>query len=433
MLPFLVLLHGALAAPPTSLFAEAQWGQWRGPMATGVAPKATPPIRWSEQENLCWKTALTGVGHGTPVVWGDQVILTAAEPVGPVLDPLWDGAPGAHDNVPVTQQQRFVVMAFGRDSGALLWKTTVHEALPHAGGHSTGTVASASPVTDGEHIVASFGSEGLYGLSMDGTLLWSTKLGQMATKHGHGEGAGPVLHGELVALTHDHEGASWVGAFDKRTGVARWRTERDEVTSWATPITVRHGGVTQLVVPGTAALRAYDLATGEVLWHTAGLSHNVVASPVAGHGMVFSGSSYDTKAMLAVRLGGTGDVSATHVAWRRKRGTPYVPSPLLVDDALYYLGHYQGVMSRVVATTGAAPTGPFRLERLASIYASPVSAAGRIYVTDLEGNTAVLEHGPELKPLARNELDDRFSASAALVGDQLFLRGERSLYCVSER
>jgi outer membrane protein assembly factor BamB len=206
------------------------------------------------------------------------------------------------------------------------------------------------------------------------------------------------------------------------------------VTSWSTPLIVRQGDGAQVIVSGTKRVRGYDLATGRVIWECAGLSHNIVASPVAADGMVFVGSSYEKRRMFGIKLAGAkGDITATdNVAWRRARRTPYVPSPLLYDGWLYFLTHYQGFLSKVVAKTGDEPQKPMRLEGMYEIYASPVAAAGRIYITDRDGITLVLSHGKGAPAvLARNRLDDGFNASAAIAGDEIFLRGRSHLYCIA--
>ncbi len=216
----------------------------------------------------------------------------------------------------------------------------------------------------------------------------------MHTKHGHGEGSSPIVHDDTLLVNWDHEGPSFVVAFDKRTGKERWKVERDEPTSWATPVVVEHDGKHQVIVSGTNRVRGYDLLTGEVIWECAGLSANVVASPVAADGMVYAGSSYDTRNLLAIRLAGsTGDITGTNrVAWTRHRGTPYVPSLLLYGDVLYVVYHYQGILTRLHAKTGEERPGPFRLGGLGNIYASPVGAGGRVYITDLDGATLVITH-----------------------------------------
>lgn len=429
---FTVVTAGALGQAVNPL---AQWGQWRGPLATGAAPKADPPVEWSETKNIRWKTKLPGLGHSSPVVWGNLVFVTTAEMTG-AKKPFTGVTPdGAHNNMNPLFDHQFAVMAIDRQTGAVAWRRTVATRQPHESTHESATWASNSPVTDGEHVLSFFGSNGLYCLDTGGRLLWSRDFGDMQVKHGHGEGASPLLHGETVVVNWDHEGASLIVALAKRTGEELWRQPRDEVTSWATPIVVTHDGQAQVVVSGTRRVRGYDLKTGAVIWEVGGLPGNIVASPVGADGMVFAAGSYEKQTLLAIRLtGAKGELAGTQqIAWQKNRSTPYVPSPLLYDGWLYYLRHYQGVLSRVNAKTGAEPSGPFRLGSVFNIYSSPVAAAGRIYVTDRNGKTLVISNDPEPKSLTLNKLDDRFSASAALVGDAIFLRGEKFLYCIGEK
>ena len=429
---FTVATAGALGQAVNPL---AQWGQWRGPLATGAAPKADPPVEWSETKNIRWKTKLPGLGHSSPVVWGSLVFVTTAEMTG-AKKPFTGVTPdGAHNNMNPLFDHQFAVMAIDRQTGAVVWRRTVATRQPHESTHESATWASNSPVTDGEHVLSFFGSNGLYCLDTGGRLLWSRDLGDMQVKHGHGEGASPLLHDETVVVNWDHEGASVIVALAKRTGEELWRQPRDEVTSWATPIVVTHDGQRQVVVSGTRRVRGYDLKTGAVIWEAGGLPGNIVASPVGADGMVFAAGSYEKQTLLAIRLtGAKGELTGTQqIAWQKNRSTPYVPSPLLYDGWLYYLRHYQGVLSRVNAKTGNEPSGPFRLGSVFNIYSSPVAAAGRIYVTDRNGKTLVMSNDAEPKALTLNKLDDRFSASAALVGDAIFLRGEKFLYCIGEK
>ena len=429
---FTVATAGALDQAVNPL---AQWGQWRGPLATGAAPKADPPVEWSETENIRWKTKLPGLGHSSPVVWGSLVFVTTAEMTG-AKKPFTGVTPdGAHNNMNPLFDHQFAVMAIDRQTGAVVWRRTVATRQPHESTHESATWASNSPVTDGEHVLSFFGSNGLYCLDTSGRLLWSRDIGDMQVKHGHGEGASPLLHDETVVVNWDHEGASVIVALAKRTGEELWRQPRDEVTSWATPIVVTHDGQAQVVVSGTRRVRGYNLKTGAVIWEAGGLPGNIVASPVGADGMVFAAGSYEKQTLLAIRLtGAKGELTGTQqIAWQKNRSTPYVPSPLLYDGWLYYLRHYQGVLSRVNAKTGDEPSGPFRLGSVFNIYSSPVAAAGRIYVTDRNGKTLVMSNDAEPKALTLNKLDDRFSASAALVGDAMFLRGEKFLYCIEEK
>ena len=414
--------------------AEAEWPQWRGQLGTGVAPESDPPVEWSETKNVRWKVALPGKGHSTPIVSGERIFLTTAVPIGDELPPQRSTAPGTHDGVPVTQRHEFVVLAIHRRDGKQLWQKQVHTKLPHEGGHYTGSLASNSPVTDGEFVFAYFGSHGLYCLDVQGEVKWQKQFGEMQTKHGHGESASPALYGDHVFVNWDHDGPCFVAAFDKRTGRQVWKVDRDEETSWSSPIIVENDGRAMLIVAGTNRVRAYNPATGKVIWECGGLSSNIVATPVAANGMLFAGSSYEKRAFVAIRLDrANGDLTGTdRVAWTRNRGTPYVPSPLLYGDSLYFLTHYQGILSRVEALTGIDNPGPIRLGGIGNIYASPVAGGGRVYVTDLDGKTIVVSHDDQPKVLSLNTLDDEFAASAAIVGRELFLRGKKFLYCIAE-
>ncbi len=417
--------------------AEAlrNWPQWRGPLANGVAPQANPPVHWSETNNVRWKIPLPGKGHSSPIVFGDSVYLLAAVPVGAPQKPVYDDAPGVHDSVPVTHRHQFTALAISRRDGSILWKTVLREEWPHEGGHETGSLASNSPVTDGERLYVFFGSRGLYCLNLKGEVIWSKDLGRMHTLHAHGEGSSPVLHGDTLIVCWDQEGDSFLYAFDKRTGKQLWKTARDEKTSWSTPLVVEHESKPQVIVSATKRVRGYDLATGAQLWECAGLTDNVVSSPVYTDGVVVAGNSYYQQAMVAIRLAGAkGDITGTDkVAWKLNRMTPYVSSPMLYDDTLYFLRHNQNILSRLEPATGKPRGEAIRLEGIGDfIFSSPVGAAGRIYVTGRDGVTVVVRHDRENAPMAVNRLEDSFSASPALVDRELYLRGERFLYCIAQ-
>ena len=413
--------------------ASHEWPQWRGPLSTGVAPFADPPTTWSESQNVRWKTELPGRGHSSPVVWGERIFLTTAVAYGDAMPPPVGIRPGAHDNVATVNRQEYRVLALDRRDGKILWNTLVLKDIPHETAHQTASFASDSPVTDGTHIYAFFGSAGLFCLDMLGDVKWKVDFGKKHTLHGHGEGNSPALYSGTLLINWDHEGPSFIVALDKLTGKERWRTERDEVTSWSTPIVTAVDGRMQVIVSATHRIRAYDLETGQQVWECGGMSTNVVASPVAADGILYAGSSYEKRSMLAIKLDGAkGDITGTdHVLWTRNRDTPYVPSPLLYDGKLYFMKHYQPYLICITAKTGEPVYGPFKLPELFNIYASPVAAAGRIYITSREGLTIVLKSGATPEILATNTLEDVFSASPALVGKDLFLRGEKWLYCLS--
>ncbi|MCE2827455.1 MAG: PQQ-like beta-propeller repeat protein, partial [Verrucomicrobium sp.] len=321
--------NAPLAAPKPAL----AWPQWRGPLATGVSPTAQPPVEWSETRNVRWKLPLPGKGHSSPILLGERVIVMTAAPVGEAQKPVFDQAPGVHDSVPVTHRHEYAVQSVSRKDGRLAWKTVVREE-------------------------------------------WHD-LGRMNTLHAHGEGSSPVVHGGLLVVNWDHEGGSFIQAFDARTGDSRWKTARDEKTSWSTPIVVEVDGKPQVIVSATRRVRGYDLATGALIWECAGLTDNVVASPVVHRGVLIAGNSYYVQAMLALRLSGArGDVSdSDRVVWRMNRLTPYVASPLLYDDTLYHLRHNQNVLVRLDPATGKLRGELLRLEGIRDfIFASPVGA-----------------------------------------------------------
>lgn len=403
----LVLLSVPLGA------ADRDWPQWRGPLRTGVAPQGNPPAEWSESKNVKWKVEIPGLGSGTPVVWGGTIFVLTAVPAG-----------GA---------QRFTILAIDRKDGKVLWQRVLREEVPHEGHHATNTYASHSALTDGEHVYAFFGSRGLYALDLRGNVKWEKDLGDMNIKLGFGEAASPALHGDRLVVNWDHEGASFIVALDKRTGKELWRVPRDEKTSWATPLVVEHGGRAQVITSATSRVRSYDLATGALIWQASGMTANAIPTPVHADGVVFLTSGFRGNALMAVKLAGAkGDVTNTPaVLWRYDRDTPYVPSPLLYGEQLYVLKSNNGILSSFDTKSGRKLYGEQRLEGVPNVYASPVGVAGRVYVAGRDGGVAVVQHGPEFKLLAVNQLQDGFDASPVPVDDELYLRGRKFLYRIS--
>lgn len=418
--------------------AEKYWHQWRGPQASGVAPHGDPPTEWSENKNIRWKTAIPGQGHATPIVWGDTVFVTSAVEtnkqieLAPIEEPRRRRGRRGRSAAPSSVHQ-FVIFAINRSDGSVRWQQTAREEVPHEGTHQTGSWAANSPITDGEHVYAYFGSRGLYCYDMQGNLQWEKDLGDMSTRRSFGEGSSPALYGDVIVVNWDHEGDSFIVALDKRTGEELWKVDRDESTSWATPIVVEHNGTPQVIINATNRTRGYDLATGKVLWECGGMTANTIPSPVTADGIVYVTSGFRGNALQAIRLDDAkGDITgAAAIVWDYDRDTPYVPSPLLYGDMLYFLKHNRGMLSAFNASTGEAYYGPERLEGISDVYASPVGAGDRIYISDRDGVTLVLKHGSTLEVLAENILDDGFNASPAIVGKEIFLRGNKSLYCIA--
>ena len=436
---------------PLQSNAASQWPSWRGPQANGVATDAHPPIQWSETNHVQWKVALPGRGSSTPILWDDQVFILTAIPTGPEAAaetadasgqppdrserPRRGGGGGGGGMVDrPTRAQQFTVLSFDRKTGKQRWTQSPRTQLPHEGHHKDHGFASASPVTDGKHLIVSFGSFGLYGYDLKGKLLWEKDLGDMRTRNSFGEGSSPALDGNTVVVLWDHEGDDFIVALDKRDGRELWRQTRDEPTGWCTPLIVSHGGRKQVIVNGTNKIRSYDLKDGKLLWECAGQTVNAIPSAVASQDRVFVMSGYRGNALQALRLDRSGDLTGTDgIVWSHAKSTPYVPSPLLVSDTLYFVSNNSALLSAFDAVTGKAHFEAERLDGLNGVYASPVAADGRIYVVGRDGNTAVLRHGSRLEVLAKNHLEDGFDASPAIVGRQIFLRGRQSLYCISEK
>jgi len=411
---------------------ERFWPQWRGPHATGVSRHATPPIEWSETKNVRWKVEIPGRGSSSPVVWGDDLFLLSAVPVGV------DG-PASHQSRSTMQPRdvhRFIVLAIDRRTGRIKWERTAQEERPRAPSMKDGTWASSSAITDGSRVFAFFESSGLYAYNMDGSLLWQKHFGnkQMFAEVGE-SGSTPVLYGDRLVVVWDHQGESFIVALDARTGAELWRKSRDEVDSWATPLVVTHEGRAQVVTAAEKRLRSYDLATGDIVWESNGLTMNPIPSPVSDGGLLFAMSGFKGNRLSAIRLADAkGDISDGKAnAWTLDRDTPYVPSPLLYDGLLYFLKSNAGILSVFDANTGRPHYQAQRLNAIPEVYSSPVAAQGRVYVTGRDGTTAVLRQGPRFEMLARNTLDDGFDASAALVDGHIYLRGYRYLYDIAER
>jgi outer membrane protein assembly factor BamB len=422
----------ALAAlsPAAGGEATAKWPWWRGPLGNGTSPNGDPPVRWSEQENVRFKVPIEGDGLATPVVWGDRIyVLSALSLDGGDEDPR----PAPESSEKALPKQRFLVTAYDRHDGSVAWQRVADERVPHEGHHLESAWANASPVTDGERLYAHFGSAGTYAYTLEGEPIWTVDLGDMTTRRGYGEGSSPALWGDTLVINWDHEGDSFVVALDADTGEERWRKDRpEELTSWTTPLIREHEGRVHVIVAGAGRTRSYDLRDGEELWRVSGLGMNVIPTPTYDEGILYLASGKrDHPRMLAVDLrGARGDLDDTDaVLWTRDRDTPYVSTPLLYRGQLYFFKHVRSFLTSVDAATGESH---FK-ERvgLGNIFASPVAAAGRIYLLGREGKALVLEPGPTLKVLAENELDDGFDASPVIIGDTLYLRGRRFLYALA--
>ena len=448
------LVAFTLTAVPFGTSASAEdWSGWRGPEGTGAAPDARPPAAWNDS-TLQWKTAIPGSGHASPIILGDRIYLMTAVKTDKVDEAAKKAADEAEVRANESREQEggrrrrggrrgggggitkpvniydFRVIALDKSSGSIVWNTLVNSELPHEGIHPTGSYAAGSPITDGEHLYAFFGSRGLYCLDMNGNVKWDVDLGDMRTRRSFGEGATPAVHGNTLVVPWDHEDDSFVVALDKRTGEEFWRRDRDEATSWATPVIVEVNGRSQAILPGTTASIGYDLETGDEVWRCTGMTTNAIPTPIVRDGVAYLTSGFRGSMMQAIKLADAkGDISdSPAVAWSVTRGTPYVPSPVLSGDRIYFLRSNNGIVSCHDANTGEAHFSGERLE-LGNVYASPVAGGGHVFICDREGKVAVIKDASTLEIVGTNDLGEGIDATPAIVGNAVYVRGSDHLFC----
>lgn len=436
----LAAVASGLIVASTRAATGTDWPSWRGQDGTGSVAEASLPVTWSESDNIAWKLALPGEGSGSPIVWGETIYLMTAIPTEegeaepePPSDGDRRGRRGTR-GVTAAGPVAFTLLAIDRSDGGVLWEEMAREETPHEGHHSTASFASASAVTDGEVVLAHFGSRGLYCYDLDGKKLWDIDLGDMATRNSFGEGSSPAIFGDTVVVPWDHEGDSFVVALDRKTGKERWRQARPEATSWATPLVVDGEGGPQAILNGTT-VRSYDLKSGKLRWSLGGMTSNPIPTPIYQGGLLFVTTGYRGSALRAIDLAAAkGDITGGDaVVWARDEDTPYVPTPLLHRGVLYFLKSNSGILTACDAKTGKTLYGPVRLEQSPNVYASPVGAGDHVYINGRDGATVVIQAGPEFKVLAVNELDEGSDASIAISGDEILLRTRQHLYCIAAR
>jgi outer membrane protein assembly factor BamB len=406
------------------------WSSWRGPTENGMAI-GDAPTNWSDTKNIKWKVDLPGKGYSSPVIWGDKLFLTTAIPSEPVPEP--EGG-GMRVGKGIGVEHRFVVLCLDKNTGKTLWEKTVGVSKPHEGYHQRyGSFASNSPVTDGKHLFAYFGSRGIHAFDLNGKLLWEKDLGEMRKLLQFGEGNPPVLYEDKLILKRDHEGQSFIVVLDKNTGKEIWRKDRDEMSSWSAPLVVEREGRTQAIVSGTTKTRSYDLETGDVIWEAAGLGRNVIPNPVIQDDIVIVMSGYRDPNLLAIRLGGKGDLTGSDsILWTNQRANSYTASPVLHENKLYFVTD-KGILSCFNATTGEPYYQQMRLPKPYTLKASPVGANGKLYISTEDGDVVVLRMGEKYEVLATNTFAGHsFISSPAIVNEEIFLRSETSLFCIRE-
>jgi len=418
---------------------DNNWPTWRGPLFSGEAHKGNPPTIWSETKNVKWKIAIPGNGLSTPVIWGDQVFITSAVPSdkkisAEALEKLKSTAPSWMQPRLPEYLQQFVVYSINRKDGKINWQKVVREQFPHEGTHSDGSWAAPSCVTDGKYLIASFGSYGIYCFDLKGKLLWEKDLGDMNTRNAFGEGSSPVIYKNYLIINWDHEKDSFIFVLDKLNGNVLWKKKRDEKTSWSTPLVVEVKGKPQVIVTATGKSFSYDLNNGDIIWEITGMTANAIPSPMTDGENVYLISGYRGAALQTIKLEeAKGDLKdSSSLVWTYDKNTPYVPSALLYNNRLYYVRGNQERLSCVEAKTGKIHYELQKLDGMKGVYASIVGANGFVYIVGRQGMSYVIEDGTEFKVVSKNKLDDRFDASPAIVGNELYLRGLKNLYCIAK-
>lgn len=414
---------------------NGNWPEWRGPFNTGAASGENIPDEFSETKNLKWKIEIPGKGHATPIIWGNQVIIQTAVSTdikAASADTTKKASPMAPTQTAYIHQ--FKVISVDKNNGKINWQTTVKETLPAERTHELGSWASNSPVTDGENIFAFFGSRGLFCLNMSGKVKWERNFGQMEIVASFGEGSSPAIYKDKIFVQWDHQGKSSLFALDKKTGKDAWTAEREEITSWATPLVVEVNGKAQVITSATNKVRSYDAETGQVIWECSGMTKNVIPDPMYGDGILYLMSGFRGNAVKAIDLAkAQGDITGSPVVlWEYNQDAPYTPSPVLMDGKLYFLKGNNGIMTCLNAKDGKVIYSNQKLEGISTIFSSPTGNKGKIYVA-AKGTVDVVKAGQEFSLLSQNILDDTFHASPVIVGKDLFLRGFRFLYCISEK
>ncbi len=402
---FAVVMTALLLCAATA-FAD-NWPQFRGSNGQGISSESNLPVKWSATSNVRWKTGLPGAGHSSPVVWGNRIFLTAFN----------------------SSKKQLIVLCLDKDSGKILWERTV-QAERIEEHHSSNSPASPTPATDGKHVYVYFGSRGLVCFDFAGNKVWENPFGPYPNEWG--TASSPVLYGDMLLLNSDTDAEDFLLAVNKNNGRVMWKTSRSDVNrSWPTPVIWNAGGKDEIVVSGSGRVKAYDPNGGRELWTVEGLTRWVTPTPVMAHGLLYAASNGPGgNIIMAIRPGGRGNVTRTHVAWRFERSAPYSSSPVIVGDFLFAVKN-GGVMTCLNAKTGEVAWQE-RLPAGGDYYASLVAADGKVYALSEGGEATVVAAKPVYELLSVNKLDERCMASPAISGGQLFIRTDENLYCIGD-
>ncbi len=424
----------ASAAPADS------WPQFRGPQSSGAAADdAALPDRWSSTENVVWKADVPGVGWSSPIVAGNRIFVTTVIPSAAKEAPK-KGLYFGGERKPPEDEHRWMVYCLDLESGKFLWEREVHRGVPAFSRHLKNSYASETPATDGERVYVYFGNVGLFAFDMQGRPAWSREFDTVKTRYGWGTAASPVVHRGRLYIVNDNDDHSYLMALDAKTGKTIWKVDRDEGTNWSTPFIWDNGQHSELVTTGTKRVRSYDL-DGKVLWELGGMSSIVIPTPFSSNGLLYIASGYvgdQTRPVFAIKPGASGDISLKpgktsnrFVAWSLPQGGPYNPSPLVYRD-IYYTLLDRGFLTAHDARTGAELYGKQRIDPAVGAFtSSPWAYNGKVFLLSEDGDTFVVQAGPEYKLLWKNSLDEMCMATPAIAGRSLIVRTSRKLYRIA--
>ena len=431
-----ISLSVALAAEPD----RGSWAQWRGPGGSGIAAPGDVPLEWDAAtgKNIEWKTEIEGRGHSSPVIWGDRIFLTTAiegETIPGATAPTHtlDGEEFKHpDALGVDKRHTLKVIAVDRASGAIVWSKVAYDGAMYDDRHKASSYASPTIATDGERVFAYFGSEGLFVYDFAGNQIWSRDIGDIKTI-GMGVASSPVLWGGRVFIQADEDSGkeSFLVALAAKDGKESWRVARPIQASWTTPVVVEDSaGVEQLVTAGNELIIAYDPATGRELWRVEGLISNAIHVPLFADGMIYVSAGYPEKVIKALELQAGGQ--PPRVAWTYKKGIAYVASNLLYDGRVY-LTNDQGSLTCLDAKTGALIYEGGRAAAQGAYMASLVAVNGNILMVNRDGDGGWIKAGPVHEVVASNTVDEPVYATPAIMGDHVYLRGEKHLWAIAKK
>jgi len=437
----------ALAVFGTAVSAQQNWPSFRGPNASGVADGKPTAVKWNAAtgENVAWKAPVDGVAVSSPIVWGNRVFVSTAISGDPKQG-IRTGQYGDVEPITDTSKHTWHLIALDKATGKVVWDRTAAEGIPKTKRHPKSSQASATPVTDGRHVVVSFGSEGLYGFDFEGKQLWKKDLGILNSgwffdpDYEWGIGSSPIIYKNMVIVQCDIQRGSFLAAFDTDTGKEVWRTQRDEIPSWSTPTILEVTGTAdkaELITQATTFTRGYDPMTGKELWKYSGNSEIAIPTPIVGPGFVVITNGYrGVQPIVALKPGATGDITLKDnetrnefIVWSSKRGGPYIPTPVIYGDYLYVL-QGNGALAAYKIASGEQVYQKRLGGAAGSFSASPVAADGKIYCTSEDGDVYVVKAGPEYQELAKNSIGEVVMASPAISDGLIIFRGLKNVYAI---